>query len=169
MLKAVEKLRPIVEQRQRQKRHSDQETLIEQAWHREGNHLESPSALLAFKDAFDLPGFERLIKGYRSFVNNWEKANGKSKRVLSHNDAQYGNLLIRLAGDTSPDTPAQDVPIEAQLTQAHQMIIVVDFEYAALNPRGYDIGPFLSPFLKVLRFSPLFFNLLFFLDSQPLH
>lgn len=111
----------------------------------EHNPLNSASAMLAWTDAFDLPDFEKRVKSYRHFVNAWEKSNGKSKRVLCHNDTQYGNLLVRLRGDTAPSTPAQNVPIESQLNNPHEMIIVVDFEYAALNPRAYDIGKSLSP------------------------
>lgn len=139
VLKAVEKLRAMVDERRQRRRHFTNGDAAEPVLG-DVKPLDTPAALLAFKDDFDIRGFEKLIKSYRSFVSKWEKANGKSKRVLGHNDAQYGNLLIRLAGDTRPETPAQEVPIEAHLTNAHEMIIVVDFEYASLNPRGYDIG-----------------------------
>lgn len=143
MLKAIERLRPLVEQHNDLRGSRNGDHGLEDDPHLlDANPLSSPAALLAFKDAFNLPAFEKNIKGYRAFVTSWEKTNGKSKRVLCHNDAQYGNLLIRLANDTCPQTAAQDVPVEEQLSNSQQMIIVVDFEYAALNPRGYDIGMF---------------------------
>jgi len=49
-----------------------------------------------------------------------------SRRVLAHNDTQYGNLL-RLK------------KVEQGLEE-HRQIIVVDFEYAGPNPAAYDIA-----------------------------
>lgn len=87
--------------------------------------MESPSAMLAFKDQFDLARFEHEIKAYRGWLKNWEKQNGKSKRCLSHNDAQYGNLLIRLVNDEQKHLDAGKLEVERGLQAPHQMIIVV--------------------------------------------
>lgn len=83
----------------------------------------------------NLPLFEQQIKLYRGFVRDWERAEGKSKRVFAHNDTQYGNLLL-----LTPQSPEQEKLLEQGLQAPHQKIIVVDFEYASANPRGFDIG-----------------------------
>ncbi|KAK9448725.1 kinase-like domain-containing protein [Limtongia smithiae] len=51
--------------------------------------------------------------------------------VFAHNDAQYGNLLRIEAPSGSPLLrPANE----------HRMLVVIDFEYASPNVRGYDIS-----------------------------
>lgn len=76
--------------------------------------LSSPSSLIRFAQTFDMPRFHREIKAYRAWVKGKEKEMGKSKRVFSHNDTQYGNLLIRRTD--------QDVLNE----RPHEQIMVID-------------------------------------------
>ncbi|KAK4049420.1 hypothetical protein OIV83_004153 [Microbotryomycetes sp. JL201] len=97
--------------------------------------LASLSRTIELRSAFNLPLFEQQVKQYRSFVKEWERSEGKSKRVFSHNDTQYGNLLLLTPKDT-----VQEQELERNLQAAHQRIIVVDFEYASANPRGFDIA-----------------------------
>lgn len=59
--------------------------------------LSSPEALVRVKNVLDLARFEEETKRYKSWVKKMEKINGKSKRVFAHNDAQYGNLLVKVA------------------------------------------------------------------------
>lgn len=98
--------------------------------------LDSPALTFSLRAELNLPLFEQQVKLYRSFVRDWEKAEGKSKRVFSHNDTQYGNLLLLTPADESDERV-----LERSLQAPHQKIIVVDFEYASANPRGFDIGP----------------------------
>lgn len=95
--------------------------------------LSSPSIIFALREQFNLPLFEQQIKLFRNYVRSWEKKNGPSLRVFSHNDTQYGNLLLMM-----PKVGETVVMTERMLP--HQQIIVVDFEYACANPRGFDIG-----------------------------
>ncbi|KAK4056303.1 hypothetical protein OIO90_002747 [Microbotryomycetes sp. JL221] len=97
--------------------------------------LASLSQTIQLRHSFDLPSFERQVKAYRSFVKEWERNQGKSKRVFSHNDTQYGNLLL-----LTPKDSKQEQDLEKNLQAPHQRIIVVDFEYASANPRGFDIA-----------------------------
>ena len=84
--------------------------------------LSSPSALLTFLRFIDLPRFDREIKRYRTLLHQWEKENGKSRRVFAHNDAQYGNLLMRVREDVG----GTDEVMKAEGLQfPHEMIIVV--------------------------------------------
>lgn len=103
--------------------------------------LSSPALTFALRAALNLPLFEQQVKLYRTFVHEWEKKEGKSKRVFSHNDTQYGNLLLL--------TPKEgdERALERSIQVPHHRIIVVDFEYASANPRGFDIGPS-SPSLR---------------------
>ena len=94
--------------------------------------LTSPSLTLSVRATLNLPLFEQQVKLYRKFVQNWEKTNGKSKRVFSHNDTQYGNLLMM--------TPREGEDEKELERKAHERIIVVDFEYASANPRGFDLA-----------------------------
>lgn len=98
-----------------------------------GHVLPLTAAALTFslRAKMNLPLFEQQVKLYRNYVRGWEKANGKSKRVFSHNDTQYGNLLLM--------TPS-DGDVEVEHSNPHEKIIVVDFEYASANPRGFDIA-----------------------------
>lgn len=101
--------------------------------------LSHPQLTFALREALNLPLFEQQVKLYRRFVREWEKSEGKSKRIFSHNDTQYGNLLL-----LTPPDDGDERALERSLQAPHQKIIVVDFEYASANPRGFDIGKFLS-------------------------
>ncbi|KAM0792847.1 hypothetical protein ACM66B_002612 [Microbotryomycetes sp. NB124-2] len=103
-----------------------------------GDHvlpLASLARTIELRSAFNLPLFQEQVKQYRSFVKEWERSEGKSKRVFSHNDTQYGNLLL-----LTPKDAVQEQELERNLQAPHQRIIVVDFEYASANPRGFDIA-----------------------------
>lgn len=108
--------------------------------------LSSLAATLQLRSDLNLPLFEQQVKLYRNFTKEWEKMEGKSKRVFSHNDTQYGNLLL-----LTPPVGENEAAFEEEtLLAPHQKIIVVDFEYASANPRGFDIGPL--PLLPSLHF-----------------
>lgn len=80
--------------------------------------LSSPSLTLSLREELNLPLFEQQVKLYRSFVRDWEKREGKSKRVFAHNDTQYGNLLLQ-----TPDETAGE---------GDQIVIhCIDFEYSS--------------------------------------
>lgn len=115
-----------------------------------GHPFDSPGGMLAFRDALDLKGFEAEVKRYRKWVHSWERQNGRSKRVFAHNDTcvvvslcwltvrrQYGNLLLRTRDGI--DDPAAVMEAES-IRLPHELLIVVDFEYAALNSRAFDIA-----------------------------
>lgn len=139
--------------------------------------------------AIDLVSMYREVDEFKQFVRRWERREGPSRRVFSHNDAQYGNLLSikhfppgsvgeppkhpsrGLTGDlpsfptgmprqSSMDSrrqsfasmtgnspaPASTRSNSHSRTTAkkapppHHRIVVIDFEYASPNPRGYDIA-----------------------------
>ncbi|TYJ58017.1 hypothetical protein B9479_001376 [Cryptococcus floricola] len=74
---------------------------------------------------FSLHKIRDEVRIYRQYV---EANAGKGKEaVFAHNDTQYGNLL-RLDDDLPPNTPH------------HRRYVVIDFEYASPNPRGFDIA-----------------------------
>ncbi|WWD19774.1 hypothetical protein CI109_104238 [Kwoniella shandongensis] len=76
-------------------------------------------------EKFGLHRIKQEVQTYRDWV---EAEHGKGKGVVfAHNDTQYGNLLL-LDVELPPHTPP------------HHRYIVIDFEYAAPNPRGYDIA-----------------------------
>ncbi|ORY33388.1 kinase-like domain-containing protein [Naematelia encephala] len=73
-------------------------------------------------ERFGLHRVKQQIEAYR----RWVQTQSSSRDVVfAHNDTQYGNLLKL---DTPPPGPE------------HHRLIVIDFEYAAPNPRGYDIA-----------------------------
>ncbi|WWC64747.1 uncharacterized protein I303_107358 [Kwoniella dejecticola CBS 10117] len=73
-------------------------------------------------------GLHRLRKEVDTYRRWIEGEPGKGKGVVfAHNDTQYGNLLL-LDGDLPPNQPE------------HHRYIVIDFEYSAPNPRGFDIA-----------------------------
>ncbi|PLW18721.1 hypothetical protein PCASD_15376 [Puccinia coronata f. sp. avenae] len=90
--------------------------------------LSSPQALAQYIKIVDLPRLILEMKAYRAWIYNHEKTHGKSPRIFSHNDTQCGNLLLRQDGDASLKE------------QPHDQIMVIDFEYASANPRGFDIA-----------------------------
>lgn len=52
-----------------------------------------PLATEAIKKKFDLAGFKKEWDRYMQWISEVEGLEGASRRVFSHNDAQYGNLL----------------------------------------------------------------------------
>ena len=55
--------------------------------------LALPSAPAAVRESLDLDRFEREWEQYMCWLDQKEKTDGASRRVFSHNDTQYGNLL----------------------------------------------------------------------------
>ncbi|PCH33379.1 kinase-like protein [Wolfiporia cocos MD-104 SS10] len=88
--------------------------------------LALPTAPDAVSRGLDLDLFAQEWERYMDWVRGQERHDGVSRRVFAHNDTQYGNLL-RLKS-LRPGMPE------------HRQIIVVDFEYAALNPAALDIA-----------------------------
>ncbi|RXK35645.1 hypothetical protein M231_07075 [Tremella mesenterica] len=93
---------------------------------------------LAKKDAvwsrwveeFDLPRAKVELEQYRQRL-----LQEGSSLVFSHNDAHCGNLLrLDVVPPNLPD---------------HHRYVVIDFEYAAPNPRGYDIGNYFHEWCAV--------------------
>ncbi|KAF7982269.1 hypothetical protein HWV62_29515 [Athelia sp. TMB] len=87
-------------------------------------------ALPAISDAvradLDLEGFMVLWETYMRWLRELEKREGASKRVFAHNDLQYGNLLrLTQVPEGAPE---------------HHQIIVIDLEYASINPAAFDIA-----------------------------
>ncbi|KAL7419477.1 hypothetical protein Q5752_006315 [Cryptotrichosporon argae] len=73
-------------------------------------------------------GLHRLAQEVHAYKRWVEERGDKDKRIVfAHNDTQYGNLL-RLDVELPKGHPE------------HHRYIVIDFEYAAPNPRGYDIA-----------------------------
>ncbi|GAA5879239.1 hypothetical protein JCM16303_003129 [Sporobolomyces ruberrimus] len=101
--------------------------------------LASPTRTLNLRAALNLPLFEQQLRLYRSFVHTRERTAGRSKRIFAHNDTQYGNLLL-----LTPDKGgSEEEELERKIKREggnHKRIIVVDFEYAGANPRGFDIA-----------------------------
>ncbi|KAI1797614.1 kinase-like protein [Ganoderma leucocontextum] len=88
--------------------------------------LALPAAPVEVRASLDLDCFEREWHLYSQWLHQKEKSESASRRVFSHNDTQYGNLL-RMR------TLKQGLP-------SHRQIIVVDFEYASPNPAAFDIA-----------------------------
>ncbi|KAI0651579.1 kinase-like protein [Trametes meyenii] len=88
--------------------------------------LALPGAPADVRQSLDLDRFEQEWQLYIHWLNQKEKSESPSRRVFSHNDAQYGNLLrLRTLKEGEP---------------AHRQIIVVDFEYAAPNAAAFDVA-----------------------------
>lgn len=107
--------------------------------------LASPARTFAIRSMLNIPLFEQQVRLYRQYVHRAERAIGKSKRVFAHNDTQYGNLLLVTP---THGTPEEEEEIERTARReggAHRRIVVIDFEYAGANPRGFDIGEFPPP------------------------
>ncbi|GAA5979386.1 hypothetical protein JCM10908_002904 [Rhodotorula pacifica] len=108
-----------------------------------GDHvtpLASPARTFAVRSMLNIPLFEQQVRLYRQYVHRAERAIGKSKRVFAHNDTQYGNLLLVTP---THGTPEEEEEIERTARReggAHRRIVVIDFEYAGANPRGFDIA-----------------------------
>ncbi|CEH18857.1 Choline kinase [Ceraceosorus bombacis] len=108
--------------------------------------------------------FQRLVlemDAFKRYTRAWERREGHSRRVLTHGDTQYGNLLIRK--EMNPDRPvASGMPrIRAAEDAAsplggaaqprsrsrsrknlvpHERLVVIDMEYLNHGPRAYDIA-----------------------------
>ncbi|WOO82481.1 Putative choline kinase [Vanrija pseudolonga] len=76
-------------------------------------------------ESFGLHKLRDELETYRRFVT--EHADKGKGLVFAHNDTQYGNLLLL------------DAELPAGVPEHHKYI-VIDFEYAAPNHRGYDIA-----------------------------
>lgn len=74
--------------------------------------LALPSVTAAVRAALDLDGFEREWDTYMRWLAAFEQENGKSKRVFSHNDTQYGNLLRLMH-------PKAGIPEHRQVSSKH--------------------------------------------------
>ncbi|EGU13483.1 hypothetical protein RTG_00205 [Rhodotorula toruloides ATCC 204091] len=102
--------------------------------------LSCPSRTFAIRSTLNLPLFEQQIRLYRQFVHKIERTGGKSKRVFSHNDTQYGNLLLMTPTSGKKEDEEELERAAIREGGAHRRLIVVDFEYAGANPRGFDIA-----------------------------
>lgn len=67
--------------------------------------------------------FASAVDDYFKYV---EARTEKSHLVFAHNDAQYGNILRKKT--VAPDAPP------------HKSLVVIDFEYAGANIRGYEFA-----------------------------
>ncbi|GAA5900427.1 hypothetical protein JCM5296_001423 [Sporobolomyces johnsonii] len=102
--------------------------------------LSSPSRTLNLRAALNLPLFEQQLRLYRAFVHSAERTSGRSKRVFAHNDTQYGNLLLLTPAEEEEQSEEELERAARRQGGSHKRIIVVDFEYAGANPRGFDIA-----------------------------
>lgn len=68
--------------------------------------------------------FSAAVHQYREWIH--ENHPQTEKLVFGHNDTQYGNIM-RKNTSVNPATP-------------HKSLIVIDFEYAGANARGFDLG-----------------------------
>ncbi|KAL4069435.1 choline kinase cytoplasm [Scleroderma citrinum] len=86
------------------------------------------------RTALNIDNFIRQWSRYMRWLSRIEKVEGPSKRVFAHNDLHSGNLL-RLNSKLPQGTPD------------HCQIVVVDFEYAAPNPRAFDIANYFQEWM----------------------
>lgn len=79
------------------------------------------------------PVFKKTFEKYRKMVIAECGGNKavKKRLVFAHNDAQYGNLM-RL-------DPPGDSPLMQPANQ-HRQLVVIDFEYAGANTRGFEFA-----------------------------
>lgn len=81
---------------------------------------------------------------YMRWISRVEKSEGRSKRVFAHNDIHGGNLLKlkrRLPDGTPEHCQVSHFRVLYPIGDSCQpKIVMVDFEYAAPNPRGFDIA-----------------------------
>ncbi|KIK71340.1 hypothetical protein GYMLUDRAFT_149908 [Collybiopsis luxurians FD-317 M1] len=87
--------------------------------------LMHPNMPRAIRDEIDLDKFQQEWECYLKWLATVDNVHTGSRRVFSHNDTQYGNLL-RLEG--------------VKVGAPHRQLIVVDFEYASPNPASFDIA-----------------------------
>ncbi|KAF9648533.1 kinase-like protein [Thelephora ganbajun] len=88
--------------------------------------LSLPTTPPSFSQTFNIDAFADQWEKYMRRISRVEAKEGASRRVLAHNDTQYGNLLRM---NPHPRNP-----------KGHRQIIVVDFEYAGPNPAAFDIA-----------------------------
>ncbi|KAI3327248.1 kinase-like protein [Xylariaceae sp. AK1471] len=82
----------------------------------------------------DWPTFKAMFDKYRQFL--FDRYGGskvvREQLVFCHNDTQYGNILrIRPDDKKSP---------LLQPNYEHKQLVVIDFEYAAANVRGFEFA-----------------------------
>lgn len=79
------------------------------------------------------PVFRKAYERYRAkLVEEMGGEKGIQKHlVFAHNDTQYGNLMKLQPEDKSPLLSA---------VNQHKQLVVIDFEYANADPRGYEFG-----------------------------
>ncbi|KAK5069619.1 hypothetical protein LTR64_008300 [Lithohypha guttulata] len=77
--------------------------------------------------------FREAYEKYRSrLIQESGGENGIRKRlVFAHNDTQYGNLMKLKPEEKSP---------LMEPTNSHKRLVVIDFEYANADPRGYEFA-----------------------------
>jgi len=88
--------------------------------------LALPAVKVSVRTNLKLEDIPAEWQKYMKWLKAYESKEGAHRRVFCHNDTQYGNIL-RLA------KLEEGVP-------EHRQIIVVDFEYASLNPAAFDIA-----------------------------
>ncbi|KAJ2974709.1 hypothetical protein NUW58_g8569 [Xylaria curta] len=82
----------------------------------------------------DWPTFKAMFDRYRQYV--FDRYGGENvvreHLVFCHNDTQYGNILR-----VRPDDKKSPL---LQPNYEHKQLVVIDFEYAAANVRGYEFA-----------------------------
>ncbi|KAI0400424.1 kinase-like domain-containing protein [Xylaria palmicola] len=82
----------------------------------------------------DWPTFKAMVDKYREYL--FDRYGGskavREQLVFCHNDTQYGNILRVRPDDTKS-------PL-LQPNYEHKQLVVIDFEYAAANVRGYEFA-----------------------------
>lgn len=87
--------------------------------------LSSPEALAAYRAEFDLAKFGEEVGRYRAYTSAKEKEHGRGKRIFAHNDAQYGNILIRVTSVNNPLDDLQRAMDDVGIEKPHELLIVV--------------------------------------------
>ncbi|KAI0440773.1 kinase-like domain-containing protein [Xylaria telfairii] len=105
----------------------------------EGNPGSARNAADAWKEVgficgTDWPTFKAMFDKYRQYV--FDRYEGskivREHLVFCHNDTQYGNILR-----VRPDDKKSPL---LQPNYEHKQLVVIDFEYAAANVRGYEFA-----------------------------
>ncbi|KAI2639324.1 kinase-like protein [Xylaria nigripes] len=82
----------------------------------------------------DWPTFKAMLDRYRQYL--FDRYDGpkvvKEHLVFCHNDTQYGNILR-----VRPDDKKSPL---LQPNYEHKQLVVIDFEYAAANVRGFEFA-----------------------------
>jgi choline kinase len=98
----------------------------------------------ATRQELDLPRFRNEWNRYLAWLFSRPRTFG-TRRVFSHNDAQYGNILRLKDGSEGLDEHRQVCRFffcwnTTQCANICLQIVVVDFEYAAPNAAAFDIA-----------------------------